>query len=680
MPLTHQQIQTAQAEQHLAAHESSPQVRVVAGPGTGKSFTIQERVRWLLDQGSQPDTIFVVSFTRASARDLRDGIHKYCLDHGQPAGSEVNVSTLHSLALRALRTADLLAYPTDPLVLDNWEMSNIHDSEFSSASGFRSGVAGTGYSLARAKLIREDYEAFCGTGQWQPSSYLPPDPAVSPPERQAYERFHSPRTQLYAYVLPGEIVRQCVDNMNAGTLDPASLLRIRHLVVDEYQDLNPSDLAFVDGLIERRVIVFVAGDDDQSLYSFRFAAPEGIQSFAARHPQVGDHQLSHCFRPTPNILVAAQTVIDAFSDPGRIPKRLSSLYTNAQPPERGIVHLWRFQSGVAEARCIAESCRELIAAGLPAREIMILLSNTRVLLPSITEALGDVDVPYQSPRAQSTLDTRPARFTFSLIRIACHRDDYVAHRLLLGLRPQVGPGTCNSIAEDAITNNLNFRDIFYQPLPTRLLRGRALTAVRNARVTCARISGWQGTDTIAQRSDELYAIVLGIFGQPEADQWQAEIAPLPADMTLFELRDYLWADNDEQRASLLRTIYDRLGLPVPPEGFLPAQVRIMTMHGVKGLSAAVVFIPGMERQILPGAHRQPYPGLVLEAARMLYVSITRARAACAISYAETRVTYGTHSTQTPSQFTRHLGGAFSRRSAPLDQQEVQLTMQSYANL
>jgi hypothetical protein len=236
MPITHAQIQIAQTRQHVAAHDMSSQVRLIAGPGSGKSFAIQERVKWLLDRNIPPELIFVVSFTRASTLDLRNRIMKYCQNAGYQNLEQLNVSTLHSLALRALRAAGLLAYPVDPLVLGDWEQENVLDAEFSRTSGYLANE-GVGYSPGRCKAIRVDYEAFCGTGQWLPPNHIPPDPPITDEERINYERFHDPRTQTYSCVLPGEIVRQCVVNMDAGLLNPANLLKIQYLIVDEYQDL-----------------------------------------------------------------------------------------------------------------------------------------------------------------------------------------------------------------------------------------------------------------------------------------------------------------------------------------------------------------------------------------------------------------------------------------------------------
>ena len=100
----------------------------------------------------------------------------------------------------------------------------------------------------------------------------------------------------------------------------------------------------------------------------------------------------------------------------------------------------------------------------------------------------------------------------------------------------------------------------------------------------------------------------------------------------------------------------------PLEAVLPERVRIMTMHGAKGLSGTIVFIPGLEDTILPGTKRVPYPGLVLEAARLLYVSITRARAACIMSNAYRRFFNGRNVAQAPSRFTASLGGTFQQRA------------------
>jgi superfamily I DNA/RNA helicase len=171
-----------------------------------------------------------------------------------------------------------------------------------------------------------------------------------------------------------------------------------------------------------------------------------------------------------------------------------------------------------------------------------------------------------------------------------------------------------------------------------------------------------------------------MFGAPAVADWQAAIAPLPAGASIEEVRDFLWADTDEQINGLLEAICERLKLPPAPQSLLPPRVRMMTMHGAKGLSAHVVFIPGLEDDILPGPWRVPYSGLVLEAARLLYVSITRARASCVLSYASYRMVNGINNAQTPSRFNIALGGSFSSRTTGLAAVEIQQIVQDRSQL
>jgi len=565
----------------------------------------------------------------------------------------------------------LAAYPADPLVLDSWELENIFDEEFGNASG-----AGK----RRREAIRREHEALWSTGQWGPPNYIPPAPPISAHERQQFNSFHGPRTQSYSCVLPGELVRHCVDRMSAGVLDAVQLLHLEHLVVDEYQDLNPMDLQFVDLFVTQGAHVFVCGDDDQSIYSFRFASPAGIQTFVTKYPACGQHTLSACFRCAPAVLDAAVALIAANPQPQRIAKHHASLYGSASPPLSGAVHRWRFNSETTEARAIAESCRDLIAAGLAPRDLLILVSNKNVLLPGLVREFQRVAVDFESPREESFVDSKGGRLALAVLRIVGNADDYVAHRALLGLRHGVGIGSCDSVTASVIANNLNYRSVFYQPLPAGFLRGRPLAALTAARAICSQMQQWSATDLLGLRAPEIEVIVAQALGTSEAQAWSAYAAQLPPGISLEEVRDHLQADTDEQQEALLRAVLTRQNLPIPPNGVLPPRVRAMTMHGAKGLSGKIVFIPGLEEEILPGQWRRPYPGLVLEAARMLYVSVTRARAACIISYATNRTVNGQRGATTPSRFAVNLNGQFLPRTAGLAAPEVLRIRQEVAQL
>lgn len=132
-------------------------------------------------------------------------------------------------------------------------------------------------------------------------------------------------------------------------------------------------------------------------------------------------------------------------------------------------------------------------------------------------------------------------------------------------------------------------------------------------------------------------------------------------LTIGEFKELFVSSSDEVKASLVTDAYQRMGREPPPEEEPVSKVRIMTMHGAKGLSARVVFIPGLEEEVFPGRRRRPYAGLVEEAARLLFVSITRARAACFMSFARRRVVHGHLIQHAPSRFNRFTGGAFAQQ-------------------
>lgn len=682
MALRPEDVQEAQLLQTNAAHATEAHVRLIAGPGSGKTSTIEERVCWLLQQGIAPRRIAVISFTNASVIDLRVRLRTYCHNSNQPGVDDVSITTLHSLALRLLRQAGLLAnYPTRPLVLDEWELENIYDEEF----GRSQGIA----SKRRREEIRRYYEALWSTGHPNAPTYVAAQPPITDEERGRFTAFHQPTSQVYSCVLPGEIVRKCADAAATGIIDVAQLLGIEQLIVDEYQDLNPVDLEFVNRLAAAGVTLFAAGDDDQSIYSFRHASPLGIQRFGVNYPNAALHALQHCFRCTPAVLAAGATLILNNSAPDRIPKTLVSLYQTANPPNPGIVHRWRFLTATQEADAIAESCQELISQGLHPREILILLSNrksTGGLWPVIRDALGRVGVPFDPPKEESFADSDAGRLALALTRVVCSRDDQgtpqdlVSHRTVLGLKRGVGVGTCDAIRTTVIaTPNLSFRALFYDPVPAGLLSSRALTALMHARDVCATIASWRPDDTLASRRAAVGAILDGALDQDARDAWLQFTAPLPVDMTISELQDYMWVDNAQQRGDVLRAVAERLGsqIDTPPE---LDRVRVMTMHGAKGLSARVVFIPGLEQGVLPNQHQMPYPAQLLEAARLLYVSISRARAACLLSFALRRTVFGTIQVQNASIFAGQTGGAFISRAGGLSGPETSHMMGLIADL
>ncbi|MBU1565139.1 MAG: ATP-dependent helicase [Proteobacteria bacterium] len=670
MGFTQQQINAAKVVQDQAAHDISPQIRLVAGPGTGKSFSIGERVKWLINNGVNPNTIFAVSFTRAAAEDLQDGILKYCA--AIPAASAINVSTLHSLALSILaKGGKLTQYPTNPRILDEWEQRNIFDEELKNKTNF---------SIKRCCDLRLHFEAIWSTGSPPLPFISSPTPPISPAEQTAFDVFHSNRTQLYSCILPGEAVRQCVVNIKAGILNPKNLVGIEHLIVDEYQDLNNCDVELIDIIASTGVTVLVSGDDDQSIYSFRYAYPAGIQTFPIRHVNSGQHALQLCFRCTPSVLGAATNLLANNASPNRIPKALQSAYAGSAPPVPGSVTPISFQNDDIEAQAIAQSVSDLIGGGLSPGDILILLSDRRAQLQKLQTAMQNIGVMLDVQQKLGLSNDKTIRFVYSMLRILRNADDYLAYRTILGLRNGVGVGTCVSISDKVLVNSLNYKTQFGAGITAAIFSARETNAINGVVNIINSMAGWDIEDLLGQRVGDIGAILNNHRSQAEANLWLNWANNLPADMSLKELEKILGARSEKEARQTMVEIYTRLNIPLP-EGLDPSnRVRVMTLHSSKGLSSKVVFIPGLEEQLIPGQRRSPYPGQVQEAARLLYVGITRARADCIVSFAHRRFINGSIVAQQPSRFAAHLGVVFQPRNQGLSPVEVTNIINNCSNL
>jgi len=453
-----------------------------------------------------------------------------------------------------------------------------------------------------------------------------------------------------------------------------------HLIVDEYQDLNNCDVELIDIIAHFGVTVLVSGDDDQSIYSFRYAYPTGIQTFPNRHANAGQHALKLCFRCTPSVLGAATTLLANNATPSRIPKALQSAYSGSTPPVQGSVTSISFPNDDLEAQAIAQSVSALIAGGLPPEDILILLSSRRAQLPKLQTSLENAGVLLDIQQKLRLSSDKTIRFVYSMLRLLRNPDDYLAYRTLLGLRKGVGVGTCVSISNKVLANSLNFKTQFGAGQTATIFTARESRAINGVIDIINSMAGWNAEEFLGKRIGDIGNILKVHSSQAEANVWIQWTSGLPADMTLKELENILGARSEKEARQAVMEVYSRINQPMP-QGLDPAnRVRVMTLHSSKGLSAKVVFIPGLEEQLIPGPWRAPYPGQIQEAARLLYVGITRARADCIISFARQRFINGKNIVHHPSRFAANLGVVFQQRNQGLSPAETTIILNNCNNL
>lgn len=615
-------------EQKTAAAHMGSHARLLAGPGTGKTFTIVRHICFLVSEKNVPaENILAVTFTRAAARELRKRVED---ELGE--GKSPRISTLHSFALRQLlRNASRITDLPQPLrIADDWEERNIILEDLKT-------LLDLGHIREAADLLNDL------SADWQ---------SLTADEADWERRFPNPQflgawrehRGIYGYTLRSELVYQlkkALEQRGDFELEGPP----EHLIVDEYQDLNRCDLAVVREISSRNVELFIAGDDDQSIYSFRKAHPEGIRRFNRDYAGARDLPLEICKRCDRSILDLGLLV--AQQDHRRIPKTIRPEPGRGQ----GEVRILRFQDQNEEARGIARLCTYLINhRNLNPGNILILIRSDRngVFSGPIREQLEAAEVPVTAAIDTSgPLDSPNGRALLAFMRLVVNREDSLAWRTLLQFWCRgIGPTAIKEVYEVARSRGLSFAKV--------LLNARDDASILPSK---HRNALFEAIDRIMTRLQELF---------PGNSQTKYGTSNELLDVVRRAVKSFI-KDNEEQKSVLIE--FERAAESVGAKSLeelvratevmnedieqeiKPQAVNIMTMHKAKGLTAEAVIIAAAEDQYLPGRSQ----GDALDdERRLLYVSLTRAKHHLLITYCDRRMGPQRHTGRDSGKLNRHL--------------------------
>lgn len=565
------------------ASAPEPRVRVIAGPGTGKSYAMKRRVARLLESGVAPKELLAVTFTRVAAEDLHRELQKL----GVPGCEELEGQTLHSLAMRILSRKHVLeAVGRTPRSLNTFETKALICD-----------IAGASGGKRRAKKMIQWYAAAWAQSQGdEPGFPTNDDEKVFQAALLAWLEFH--HGMLIGELIP-YLVRYLKDNPAA-----AERSEFKHLLVDEYQDLNKAEQTAIAYLGEAAEICIV-GDDDQSIYSFKCAHPEGIREWKNLHPACADLEMADCHRCPTTVVEMANALINVNAN--RAPRALTPL------PEKGAGEVAIVQVPYlhSEATWITEKIKGLLGNGVHPSEIIILVQRAVAGKP-ILNALKNEGVPAKSYYEESQLDSENAQMRFALFKLFLDNEDRVALRYLLGsdrddfrCKPYARMRQhCEASGDSpwAAMNKLS-NDVLViahtKPLIERFnLIGEALAEL----------------DAV---KDDLAAFIDTLL--PDAD------------FELSELRALALAQKEtaETTKDLLAGMMKEITQPdIPPT---VEEVRLMSLHKSKGLSSPYVFVAGCVEGILPPSFddapsKEAKDAALEEARRLFYVGITRVQA------------------------------------------------------
>jgi DNA helicase-2/ATP-dependent DNA helicase PcrA len=574
-------------QQTILAHSIDHHARVLAGPGTGKSATLVALMDRLLANDPAP-RIKLLTFTRAATAELA----KKVSDH--PAAATQRPSTIHSFSISVLLQNPNPANFPEPLrIADDWEDDQI--------------VRPTLARRANVRVNRLDNLIREMASNWeslQPAVH----PGVDPVERARFLGAWQEHREIYGYVLLSELpyaLRYALNNH-----PDLEGLDYDLLIVDEYQDLNACDLEVLRLIAARGCSIIGAGDDDQSIYSFRRAAPEGIRRFPEDYPGCQQYPLSVTQRCGSRITAWALHVIEG--DPDR-PEKLPRLTSAAGSPE-GEVALLAFNNETTEAQGVASIVRNLVEREhVPANEILILLrgNHNGAFSRPIETLLEGFGIPCSDPDVVNRiLAEQNNRFVLEIFRLIVHQHDSLAWASLLLLTPGIGDTFSSYIYDRARTNHTQFGpaliaayDAGFPDAPRSAIKARELVQSVSAWLDAHGVpeeqpeEGWghyiaanSGNGIVPALTAEFAELLYALDGLSETEQrfdrYLSQIGPLGKDRALAE----------------------------------SPGVRIMTMGGAKGLTVRATIIAGLEDGIVPR------PGSDLaEERRLLYVGMTRAK-------------------------------------------------------
>ena len=610
---------------------------VLAGAGSGKTRVLVHRIAWLIQlENASPHSILSVTFTNKAAAEMRARIEQM-LGHN-PAG--MWVGTFHGLAHRLLRA--------------HWQEAGLSES-------FQILDSDDQQRLIK-RVIRE---LGLDEQRWPPrqSQWFingQKDEGIRPQNIQpGGDLFLATQLSIYqAYEAA------CA---RAGVIDFAELLlraldlwrdkpgllehyqrRFRHILVDEFQDTNAVQYAWLRMLAKGGESLMVVGDDDQSIYGWRGAKIENIQQFGTDFADSEIIRLEQNYRSTAGILKAANALIA--NNQGRLGKELWTEDGDGEP-----ISLYAAFNEHDEARYVVESIEDALRKdGLKRSEIAILYrsnAQSRVL----EEALLREKIPYRIYGGQRFFERLEIKNAMAYLRLLDGRGNDAALERVINVPARgIGETTVEAIRAFAREQDLSMWEAIRLMVANKALPGRASGA----------LAGFiELIDNLAAKvlSMPLHLMAQTVIEQSGLITYHKEEKGEKGQARVENLEELVSAartfENDEDdELSPLQAFLSHASLEAGDTQAAENEdsIQLMTLHSAKGLEFPQVFLVGMEEGLFPHKMSLEEPGRLEEERRLAYVGITRAMQKLVISYAETRRLYGSETYNKVSRFVREI--------------------------
>jgi DNA helicase-2/ATP-dependent DNA helicase PcrA len=613
---------------------------VLAGAGSGKTRVLVHRIAWLLATGqATPYRVLAVTFTNKAAGEMRGRIESM-LD--RPAGA-MWVGTFHGLAHRLLR-----AHWRDAGLPEAFQILDSDDQ------------------LRCLRRVLRDLEL--DEAQWpakQAQHYVNArkDEGLRPAHLDDKGDFWL-RQMIRIYGAYEEVCAR------SGIVDFAELLlrahellrdrehildhyrhRFEHILVDEFQDTNAIQYAWLRLLAGDTGWVFAVGDDDQSIYGWRGARIEHIQQLPKDFAQAKTIRLEQNYRSSGNILAAANALIA--NNQGRLGKNLWTDDGDGDP-----IHLYTAFNELDEARFVVSRIQQWIDGG-ESRDDVAILYRVSAQSRALEEALLAASMPYRVHGGLRFYERAEIRNALAYLRLLANRDDDGAFERVVNMPTRgIGARTMDALRGAAREQRESLWRAAARVIDEKMLSTRAAAAVSGFMTLVEDLAEQTSTLPLEERTSIVLegSGLLTHYERDKVDRAQTRVENLHELVTAT--RHFVQEETEESEPNQdpLMAFLAHAALESGEEQAKEWQecVHLMTLHSAKGLEFPLVFLVGLEEGLFPHQRSCEDPAKLEEERRLCYVGMTRAKRRLFLTHAEARRLHGADFYPLASRFIREI--------------------------
>lgn len=570
---------------------------VIAGPGTGKTFSLLRKIECLLEEKVDPNSIYYLTFVNSIVDAFKDDVRKPKEDGGLGADPEslgINISTLHSLAFKIVKV-----YSDELKLASHLEVIDLSPKPPSSFSQI---FVGDLFEYSKNTGIIANKKSFDQLLKKLSEAWRKNTPSGT--ECALLERAIASFCKRYSVCPWDQLVLLAIKALTENGL-PVWLKGAQHFFIDEYQDFNPAEQRLLQLITEPSDSMIIVGDPDQSIYSGRSASPYGLTALLARN-EVKSVNFVYCYRCPRKVVKAANCLLRVIDADGYMEKKL-------QPckDEDGKFEITEFKSCKAEIEQIAKVLQNYEASNKS--DIIVLLSSKKAVeyyAQKLNEAGANCSV--------KATDVTTELLSAILRLVVLHSQPFL-ERVVLSKFPDLDRKYKNRV------------------LPIFLGCDTSLTETLRQGATNQK---WQQRlrDSLSSFTDSIDNLI-----SDDPDRVIIGFKDLEFEVSDNVITRLLTNDSDLSTRERINLALKTNNTEFNETASNPTFIEVMTMHSSKGLSKQLVIIPAFDEKLLPGDNKGER---LAEMHRLVYVAVTRAKGQVLITFPRTRakgdpLNYGT---------------------------------------